>query len=71
MPIKKRHLAECIRARINWYERAIAMQTGEIEWDNHFGRPPSRVEPGNNTSLCEWRGALHELKNTLDMLEAV
>lgn len=51
----------CLRARLRWYNDAIALKTGERTWVNGFNFPAGDVEV--------WRGAAMELKNTLDMVE--
>ena len=48
----------CLRARLRWYNDAIALKTGERKWVNGFNFPAGDVEV--------WRGAAMELKNTLD-----
>lgn len=50
----------CLRARLRWYNDAIALKTGERKWVNGFNFPAGNVEV--------WRGAAMELKNTLDMV---
>ena len=49
-----------LRARLRWYNDAIALKTGERKWVNGFNFPAGDVEV--------WRGAAMELKNTLDMV---
>ena len=59
----------CLKSRIAWYEKAIALSIGEIPWENHFDFPTSTLDRSNAASVWEWRGAVREMKNTLDMLE--
>ena len=58
----------CINGRIAWYEKAIALSTREIPWENGFTFPTPTVGRGDASNVSEWRGAIRELKNTLDML---
>ena len=50
----------CLRARLRWYNDAIALKTRERKWVNGFNFPAGDVEV--------WRGAAVELKNTWDMV---
>ena len=59
----------CLKARIVWYEKAISLTTGDIPWENCFDFPPSTLDRSNAVSVWEWRGAVREMKNTLNMLE--
>jgi len=59
----------CLKSRIAWYEKAVALSTGEMPWENGFNFPSSTLERSNAASVWEWRGAIREMKNTLDMLE--
>lgn len=67
--VRYKQITDCLKVRVAWYERAIAMHKGEIEWDNHFDWPSCSTHPRDPMSLCEWRGALRELENTLDMMK--
>ncbi len=51
----------CLKARLRWYNRAIALKKGTEKWVNGFNFPPGDIP-------C-WEGAASELKNTLDMTE--
>ncbi len=58
----------CIESRIKWYEKAIAMASGKIMWDNHFDWPMDGSASQDASRIQKWRGAIYELKNTLNML---
>lgn len=57
----RQHLTDSLKARLEWYQTAVAMHTGAMKRENGFDWPDGSV----NT----WEGAIRELKNTLDMLE--
>lgn len=67
--MEKYLLKNCLACRLKSYEKAIAMVTKEIPWENGYNWPdyPGRgvLDPEN---IYYWRGAVRELKNTLDML---
>lgn len=63
------NIITCLQLRLSHYQKAIAMATGSIEWNNHFDFPPCTSNDFRNpTAIYEWRGAARELQNTLDML---
>ena len=59
----RQHLTDSLKARLKWYQTALAMRTGAMKRENGFDWPDG------NVNACE--GAIRELKNTLDMLEKV
>ena len=62
-------LKTCLTCRMNSYEKAIAMVTGKIPWENGFNWPDyPGIGPSDPENLYYWRGCARELKNTLDML---
>lgn len=60
-------LCTCLALRCAWYEKAIAMACGKHPWEVGFDWPDDPQDP---TNIQKWRGAVHELVNTLDMLSA-
>jgi hypothetical protein len=54
-----------------WYQKAVDMSCGIIAWENGFNWP---TYPGNHPGAAEniwyWRGAIAELKNTINMMES-
>ena len=67
-----------MKARLAWYEKALAMYTGAKPYENGFDWP---YAPGMGTPLTGdqnakdqyimWlAGCIHELNNTIDMIEA-
>lgn len=68
-----------LKSRLAWYEKALAMITGDSPWENGFGWP---IVPGILLPIGSARelyldqyimylsGCIHELHNTIDMLTA-
>jgi len=68
-----------LKSRLAWYEKALAMITGDSPWENGFGWP---IVPGITLPIGSARelyldqyimflaGCIHELHNTIDMLTA-
>ena len=57
-----RDVVNCLKARIKWYERAIEIKKGKVRVPDGFDMPEGNID--------NWTGAVKELKNTCDMLEA-
>jgi hypothetical protein len=67
-------IIESLKARKHWYQKAIDMANGDIPWDNHFDWPYWEETENvcqDPTVIYKWRGAISELKNTIDMLETI
>jgi hypothetical protein len=62
-------IINCLKSRKNWYEKAINMACGKTEWENSFNFPKINYDHHNVGAIPEWRGAVHELQNTIDMME--
>lgn len=68
-----------LKSRLAWYEKALAMITGDSPRENGFGWP---IIPGTPLPIGSARelyldqyimflaGCIHELHNTIDMLNA-
>lgn len=63
-------IVQCLKLRLAWYQKAVDMSCGVIAWENGFNWP---TYPGNHSGAAEniwyWRGAIAELKNTINMME--
>lgn len=53
----------CLKSRAKWYNKAIDIKCGVIEWENGFDFPDG--------DITAWQGATKELNNTINMIEAV
>ena len=66
--------ARRLELRKEWYQKAVAMLDGTVEWENGFNWPDREALltqgfPGNKQPfMLKWRGTASELQNTLDML---
>ena len=62
-------IINCMESRLGWYKKSIAMACGDIPWENGYNWPSSTNHVATDpTSIMEWRGAVRELQNSIDML---
>jgi len=62
-------ILNCMELRLNWYLKSIDMACGVIPWENGYNWPSSTNHVTSDpTAIIEWRGAVRELQNSLDML---
>ena len=59
MKTTEQHLINCLENRLKWYKEAISIKESNM-CINGYNYPAGTVE--------EWKGAVKELKNTLDMI---
>ena len=66
-----------LKSRLAWYEKALAMFTLSIPWENSFSWPhaPGIACPPTKKGLDDQyimylSGCIHELHNAIDMIEA-
>lgn len=68
-----------LKSRLSWYEKALAMITGDSPCENGFGWPnvpgiPLPIGSARELYLDQYimflAGCIHELHNTIDMLNA-
>lgn len=63
-------IVNTLKIRLKWYHDALAIAEGKIVKPIGFGFPSSTNNTFNPESIWEWRGAVRELQNTLDMFGA-
>lgn len=61
MLYNRQELLNCLKNRLKWYQKATDIETLKIPYENHFDFPKGEIE--------FWEGAIHELQNTIDMIE--
>lgn len=74
-----RHILQSLESRLAWYEKALAMYCLEIPWENGFpwphapgiACPPVSNPEWENQYIMYLSGCIHELHNTIDMLNAM
>jgi len=68
-----------LKARLAWYEKALSLITGASPWENGFDWPiipgiPVPIGSARELYLDQYimflAGCIHELHNTIDMLNA-
>ena len=73
-------LLPCLQSRLSWYEKALAMITGSCPWENCFCWPdvpgiPLPIGSSRKLYLDQYimylSGCIHELHNTVDMMESL
>jgi hypothetical protein len=55
-------IVNCLKLRCDWYQKSIDIVTRKIEWVRPFDFPDGEVKA--------WNGAIRELQNTINMMEA-
>ena len=64
-------LLQCLKLRLDWYMKAFEMCRGTIPLENGFNWPPYfGDDPRSMDNLVYFRGAIAELKNTINMMES-
>ena len=58
-----------LNQRIKWYREALSIAEGKTIRPIGFNFPTSTNDTFNPESIWEWRGAIRELQNTLDMFQ--
>lgn len=73
-------ILDSLKSRLAWYEKALAMITGDSPWENGFDWPivhgiPLPIGSARELYLDQYimclSGCIHELRNTIDMLNAM
>lgn len=74
-----KQILQSLESRLAWYEKALAMITGGSPWETGFGWPiipgiPLPIGSVGELYLDQYSmflaGCIHELHNTIDMLNA-
>ena len=73
-----KQILQSLESRLAWYEKALAMYSLEIDWEHGFDWPHAPGIACPPVSNPEWEnqyimylsGCIHELHNTIDMLNA-
>ena len=58
----EQELINCLEQRKKWYEKSIKIKSKLIPYENGFDFPAGNFD--------RWIGALYEIQNTLNMLNA-
>lgn len=71
------NLFSCLKSRLAWYQKALSMFCLSIHWENGFDWPhapgiacPPVKKELENQYIMWLSGCIHELHNTIDMIEA-
>lgn len=74
-----KHILQSLESRLAWYEKALSMIMGDSPWENGFDWPiipgiPLPIGSARELYLDQYimflAGCIHELHNTIDMLNA-
>lgn len=72
-------ILDSLKSRLAWYEKALAISCGTIPRENGFSwpqapgiacPPPPQMSNWNDMYIMYLSGCIHELHNTIDMLNA-
>lgn len=57
-----------LKVRAEWYQESLYIAAGIKPRPNGYDFPTSTNGPFSTEAMWEWRGAIREIQNTIDML---